>query len=236
VENIVIAGCLASGKTSILCALIQIVARKYNQQIAGFKPFDNGLIRNYAKEEFFDGELIQKAMTTPPHITMISPYVANENYPIEMAFKRDGIQVDWEFVQNCLNVLHSTYDGVLIEAPPGLYTPITEGKNFFHWLPKISRKVIWIVCPGKTAFELNFSYLEHLRYHHFQVQIIINNANKFKDQELLFYFWKKLEEYSSFPVVGMIPYFKELQDDRDGFACKVEDNLKEMIEKLFQAN
>ena len=74
-QPIFIGGLSNSGKTTLICTLIQI-ALKNRKNFAGFKPFDTGLIQHNADETKTDGEIICANMVGDPMNTLVSPYVA----------------------------------------------------------------------------------------------------------------------------------------------------------------
>ena len=112
----VIAGLEKSGKTAFICALIKLAAKRHIQA-AAFKPFDKGLLKRNAIEMLGDGERYCRYMSGDPMETLVSPYCANEDYPMEMSFRRDGIRISWDLLKQRLKILDDLYDVTLIELP-----------------------------------------------------------------------------------------------------------------------
>lgn len=230
---LLIGGLAKSGKTSFCTALINI-ARKYNQKVAGFKPFDTGLLARNAKELPGDGELFCKNMDGEPLETLVSPYIAHEQYPIEMAFRRDGIKIDWEFIHKRMKTLDEHYDHTLVELPAGVYAPLTEKQMVIDWIQEMSQQIIWLIRPSMDQFEHNLAEIHALQQNGFRVHMVLNNLMKVSDQDLLFYIWEKLEKFSKQQLEGMIPHTEQQDGAMTPMMLAVEENLPGLIDKIFQ--
>ena len=228
---VMIAGLEKSGKTTFICAVARLAKQK-NMDIAGFKPFDIGLLDINAKEARSDGELICQNMEGNPSQTLVSPYMAHEIYPFEMAFRRDGIRIDWGIVAEHLQVLSQRYDQTLIELPPGLFMPLNEKKMVFDWVKETGNSLIWLLQPQVDQFHRNLAEINHLKNLGIRFHLVINNTVQIFDQDLLFYVWDKIEKFTDQEVVGMIPYVKGLTEDFEKIGHEIDRNISGLIKTV----
>lgn len=231
IQPIFFGGLPGAGKTTLICTLIQI-ALNDEKRFAGFKPFDTGLIQHNANETQMDGELICANMTGDPMGALVSPYIAHENYPHEMAFRRDGIRVDWNFIQKRIEILNDNYHQTLIELPPSLFTPITEQKMVIDWLAESKNSIIWVINPVREEFSQNLTEIQHLKSSGIPFDLVINNASKIMDQDLLYYIWEKVEEFAEIELFGMIPFIKNLDFNYKKPIPMIEKFTPDLIKKF----
>lgn len=229
-----IAGLNDCGKTAFICSLIQLGYRS-KLNLAALKPFDNGILKRNANEAISDGTLFCQNMTGDPMEILVSPYVANESYPIEMAFRRDGIRINWGFINERLTILGGLYDLTLIELPGGLCTPITEERDVFGWLEESRYRVIWLLNAKKEQFEQNLAEIALLKGMGLELEFVINNTTPIEDQDLLFFMWEKYEQLADQEIAGMIPFVRDLEHDYTSLAEKIETTLPNLVDSIFTA-
>ncbi len=231
-QAILVGGLGKSGKTAFLSALID-VAKVCDKDIAAFKPFDSGLMKRNADDVLGDGELYCQRMVGEPMEGLISPYIAHESYPIEMAFRRDEIRVNEIFLQDRVKILFDNYKEVFVELPPGLFAPVTEKKMVYEWMLSISNQIIWVVHPVLGQLEHNLAEINLLKSLDCEFHLVLNNASKITDQDLLFYHWEKLESFAGKQIEGMIPFIDDLQDNAELIKQKTIANVPGLLENLF---
>lgn len=229
--QVVVAGLSRCGKTAFICALMQL-GRRSGIELAALKPFDVGLIRRNALEEISDGELFCQNMTGDPMEILVSPYVANEFYPIEMAFRRDGIKINWGFLKERLSILNDLYSATLIELPGSLYTPITEKKMGFDWLQESDNRGVYLINPVAEQFEQNLAEIALLKRLNLEIDLVINNTAPVQNQDLLLYIWEKIEQLAEQQIVGMIPYVRNLGHDFARLGDKTAAAIPGLIDRL----
>ncbi len=229
---IVIGGLKKSGKTSLICSFLQMAEEK-GMSCAGFKPFDKGLLKRNALEEFADGEKFCRLMKGEPMETLVSPYCAHEDYPLEMSFRRDGIGISWNIIKQRMEILEEAYDQTFIELPSSLLTPVTEETMIIDWLKELKSEIIWIIHPQQNQFYRNLLELKLLKDSGLSVTLVFNNASQIIDQDLLFYSWEKIEKYTGQEAVGMIPFVPTLDVTYDRLVDKVKEFLPDFVEAVF---
>lgn len=228
---IVVAGLKNSGKTTFICALLNLMREK-GKKGAALKPFDTGIIRRNALEQLSDGEIFCQNMEGQPMETLVSPYIAHEDYPIEMSFRRDGIRVNWGKIRERIKILEDLYDLILIETPQSLFAPITEEKMTCDWLMELNAHVIWILHPAEALFHHNFAELKHLESTGLQYSVILNNASQITNQDFLFYAWEKTESFLGRQAEGMVPFVSDRETLYEKLAPKVRENLPGLINEI----
>lgn len=228
---VTIAGLDNCGKTAFICSLIKLGHRS-DISLAALKPFDTGIIHRNANEEISDGALLCSNMTGDPMEVLVSPYVAYETYPIEMAFRRDGIRINWGFLNERLKILGDLYDFTFLETPGSLCMPITEEKLVSDWLTETQYPVIWIMKPDQDQFTQNLAEISLLKGLNLNVELVINNTDPIQDQDLLFYMWEKVEQLAGQEIAGMVPFVRNLETDFSRMADKMETALPDLVSRL----
>jgi len=229
---IFIAGLPQVGKTTFICAMIRL-AEKHGMKAAAIKPFDTGLLKRNAREQPGDGELIRKTMSGDPLESLIAPYLAQEDYPLELALRRDGVNVKRDKIYERLLLLDEKYDLTFIECPPSLYTPLNETESAYEWLSDYGKEIVFIIHPVQEQFTHNLAEIRLINNLDLQVNYLLNNASKIKDQDLVFYIWEKLESVTKQTMAGMIPYEREIDETFNNLAGIIEDNIPMTVEALF---
>lgn len=228
-----IAGLHNSGKTAFICSLIQLGYRS-NRHIAALKPFDIGLLKKNAEDRDSDGALFCRNMTGDPMEILVSPYVANEDYPIEMAFRRDGIKINWGFINERLGILRDAYDITLIEMPGGCCKPITEEKRVTDWMTELDCRVIMLLNAGGEYFEQNLAEIALLKGLNLELDFVLNNTAPIDDQDLLFYMWETYEQLAEQEIAGMIPFARNLDGNFARLADKIATSLPSLLDGLLK--
>jgi dethiobiotin synthetase len=230
---VIIAGLEHSGKTSFICSILQI-AQKRQIKGAAFKPFDSGLIKRNANELLSDGELFCQNMTGEPMETLVSPYCANEDYPLEMSLRRDGIRINWPLIKERLKLLEDLYDFTCIEVPGSLLTSVTENKMVIDWIKELDAEIIWMLHPTQNHFHQNLAELKLMMDHNLDFTIVFNNASKLANQDLVFYIWEKIEKMTNQEAAGMIPFIVEPEDPFTAMAGRIEEDLAGLLDSFIQ--
>lgn len=226
-----ITGLNQSGKTAFICAVLKL-GDQAQRKLAAMKPFDNGLLKRNATETPGDGSLICRYMTGEPMEILVSPYVSNEDYPIEMSFRRDGIQINWGFLNERVALLSNLHDRTLIEVSGGLCGALTEDKTVSDWLEELKYPVLWVINADASSFEQNLSEIRHLKELGLETELVINNTAPITDQDLLFYMWEKIERLADQEIAGMIPFVRNLEYDYDRLAEKTASALPDLLDRL----
>gem|GEM_PF-2190785 len=227
-----VGGLSGAGKTTFCCAMLRL-AQEYGLKAGGFKPFDVGLLERNAKEQFHDGQLFCQNMPDDPNENLVSPYLAHERYPIEMAFRRDGIRIDWKLVQQRLQIFNQTYDRTFLELPGGLHEPLAKDIILIDWMKQVGRQAVWIIQPKLSLFEHNLMELKLLKEEGFKLHIVINNLAKTIDPDLLFYMWQKIEDVLDQQLEGMIPFIPSWKSGKRLMIVAMEENLPNLIRSVF---
>ncbi|MCP4296824.1 MAG: AAA family ATPase [Proteobacteria bacterium] len=226
-----IGGLKNSGKTALGCAIIQIAA-KAGKQWGAMKPFDIGLLERNALEQENDATYYCQVMAGSPTESLVSPYIAHENYPIELSYARDGIRIDWDFVNERIDILQHRYHQTIIELPPGLSCPLSDKLTALEWAMSVSNQIIWVMEPQSDRFEHNLIELEALFVKKANVIIVLNNRNKVTDMDLIFFLWEKVEKLFSHDVEGMIPYIRNCKTGSEVLMEAIDKNLAGLFGKI----
>ncbi len=234
-STVMIGGLEKSGKTSLICSLMQIAQEK-GHNFAGFKPFDIGLLKRNALEQKSDGELICQNMSGEPMETLVSPYLAHEEFPAEMSFRRDGVRIDPAFIKERIKILTDLYDSILIELLPSLFTPLSEKMMLGDWAQEAGNRIIWMINPQQNQFNQNLAEIQRLRDLGLKFQLVFNNTSKIKNQDLVFYIWEKIEKFADQEVEGMIPYINNLKGNDSVFNQKLEEHLPKFLDTIFESD
>lgn len=230
-KPILIGGLESSGKTLIGCAILQI-ATAAGFEWGAMKPFDAGLLERNASELEHDAGFYCRFMAGKPAESLVSPYIAHENYPIEMAYFRDGIRIDWKLIDNRINILMKRYHQIIVELPPGLCSPLSEDMMTLDWAMSVSDQIIWVMNPQADQLEHNIIELKALFEKKANVMILINNLKKVVDTDLLFFIWEKIEKIFHLEVEGMIPHIPNCKIGSEVVTDVFNKNVPNLFKKM----
>ncbi|MCG8335745.1 MAG: dethiobiotin synthase [Proteobacteria bacterium] len=228
---IVVGGLESSGKTSLICSLLKMAEANGNS-CAGFKPFDKGLLKRNAADQQGDGEKFCGLMKNEPMETLVSPYCAHEDYPLEMSFRRDGIGISWNIIKERIAILDETYDKTYIELPSSLLSPVTEESMIIDWLKELQAPIIWMIHPLQDQFYRNLYETKLLKDSGLDYTLVFNNASQITDQDLLFYTWEKIESFAGQEAAGMIPFVPALNESFDHMVEKLKEFLPDVVDSV----
>ncbi|MDT8446909.1 MAG: AAA family ATPase [bacterium] len=222
-----LAGLPGVGKTSLIEGLLSLL-KTQGKNPAGFKPFDAGLIADNALERRSDCERIAALMSFEPALGLITPYTGHEDYPIELALRRDGTRVDWKFLNSRRKILLEHYDLCLSEMPGGLATPLTEQKSVIDWLKETGDPLIYLIRPEPSGLNQMLLELELLNRSGLDYHLIFCNLERSLDGDWIFYQWEKAEALAQRQAMGMLPFLKDPSPKALGQA--IETHLPKLVE------
>ncbi|OGG94909.1 MAG: hypothetical protein A2527_10045 [Candidatus Lambdaproteobacteria bacterium RIFOXYD2_FULL_50_16] len=218
-----LAGLSGSGKTHLTLALMEWFKLK-GKEVAAFKPFAVNALGHNANEQASDAELYAAQMTGEPANTLINPYVAQENYPIELAFRRDGIKVRPKLLAERQTLLLDHYAKLMVELPGGLAESVDEKTKVIDWAIAQVTPLFYLIRPSKERFNETLLEMDLLRRSQVEFYFAFNNANHLKDGDWLFYQWEKLEAVADCQAEGMLPF----EPDPKVLALKLEEYLPKL--------
>lgn len=108
------------GKTHLACALTRRWAAK-GARVAGIKPIESG-----TEGPLGPDSLALRAHSTF-HVKHPPPYVLRAPLAPARAADEEGAEVDIDRVLNWVNAIRSEADGVIVELPGGLFSPVKPG-------------------------------------------------------------------------------------------------------------
>ncbi len=222
-------GLPGSGKTGLIQGLIWYFGEK-GQAAGAFKPFDTGGLAKNAAEVEKDGELFCRLMRQEPNENWINPYLAHESYPVEMAFRRDGIRIDWKHLQQSMTLLRQHYQPLFIEMPGGILTPLEEGKSGLDWALELSFPVIYGLHPDQANLAWQLAELKLLKQTGLELHLWMSNLGPSLDGDYLFFLWEQIEALCERQLEGLLPYQLELHPE--GLATSIKEHLPGLLKKI----
>lgn len=217
-----VAGLPKVGKSLLIQGLIHLL-HSQGHNPGGSKPFDVGLIQKNAQDLTLDAQSFAESMQGEPSTNWITPYFGNENYPIEMALRRDGIQVNWKILQQRQHSLATHYNPILVETPGGLCAPITEQIQVIDWLITEQAHLIYLICPKAKRLNETLLEIRLLQESKLEYSLVFNHPGPIKDGDFLFFQWEKVEAAANKQALGMLPNITE--PDPHKVAQAITDHL-----------
>jgi len=108
------------GKTHLACSLARRWGAK-GARVAGIKPIESG------SEGPFGPDSLALAAHSTFHVKHPPPYVLRAPLAPARAADEEEIEVDIERVLNWVNAVRSEAEGVIVELPGGLFSPVRPG-------------------------------------------------------------------------------------------------------------
>jgi len=210
VNKLLVAGLPGSGKTHLILSLMAWV-KAQGISPAAFKPFEVAGIAHNATETPTDGERYAQMMSGEPLSTLINPYIANEDYPVELAFRRDGIKMQPKLLADRQQILLENYGCLFVELPAGLAQPISETQDSLDWALEQEASILYLIRPGTEPFTETLLEIARLKASGANFMFAFSNASDLKDGDWIFYQWEKLEAAAAQQAEGMLPHQKDPQ-------------------------
>lgn len=208
-KRFLVAGLPRSGKTTLILALMER-AKMLGETPGAMKPFDVGQLRRNAQEAASDGQLFQGCMQGNPAETLVSPYMAHEVYPVELAFRRDGITLNWQYLHERLTIMAKHYQPLFVELPGSMMTPLDEATTTLAWAQRLNSPLIYALRPEAELLASQMAEVALLKAHKLEFHLWINNQQSPQDGDFLFYFWEKMEALAEQQIEGMLPFAPEI--------------------------
>lgn len=218
------------GKTVLSLFLMKKLINYNQKRCHYFKPFQTGKNTtlqsdaDFIKQNLLSNSSDKNLVSTLYHFDApLAPYFSG---------KREGKKISEKDFDQKISELLISYDHLVIEGSGGIFVPITKKKlllDFIRRIPKI-RALVAIRC-GLGTINHTLMTIDGLRKYNIPIDgiFMINKENydlnlmKNDIQENI----KAIEEFSSLPVLGVLPYIKHFNQE---FISKID------IESLFLKN
>lgn len=200
-----VAGGRGVGKTTVALALAALLRQRLDRVVA-WKPVDvNGYGHQIADGDS-DGERLRWATQMPEHISLLNPYLLNEDLPPVLAAQRDGVKVEEQLLHQRLQLLRQRAEVVLMESLPELLSRWTMEHSGLELLQQWQPTVLWVSAIGREGLEQTLQGVTLLQQAGISVQVLLNNADNQYNADLLQYQWLTLEEQLQLRVQGLLPH------------------------------
>jgi dethiobiotin synthetase len=135
------------GKTVVASGLIAAWAGR-GRAIAGIKPIESGVAPGEAPSS--DVGALDRASTF--HVTHAPPpYMFRDPVSPHLAARREGREIDPGVVVAWVNEVRRQADGVVLELPGGLFSPLTEHVTNADVVARLAPTAILLVAPDRLG-------------------------------------------------------------------------------------
>lgn len=217
-----IAGARGVGKTSVAVALVSLLQQHLGKVIA-WKPLDVNGIGYQIQDSDSDGERLHQATNMLEHISLLNPYLFNEDLPPLLAAQRDGVKVDEKVLSQRLELLRRRSDVVLMESLAELLCLWTAKHSGLELLQQWQARILWVSGIGRESMEQTLQAVALLQQAEISCQLLLNNTTNELNADLLQHQWMMLEERLDLRVLGLLPY---KIDENCRNATWLSDNLE----------
>jgi dethiobiotin synthetase len=134
------------GKTFLAAALVAAWAGR-GRRIAGVKPIESGV--DPRSPEGTDAEALAAASTF--HVTQPRPYVLAAGLSPHLAARLEGATIDLDAVVDWLEPVRAAADGVVLELPGGLFSPLADRFTNADLVRKLVGCRVVLVAPDRLG-------------------------------------------------------------------------------------
>lgn len=133
------------GKTVVACGLVAAWGRR-GRAIAGLKPIESG----QTAEGHADVRALGRVSTF--HVTRFTPpYLLMDPVSPHLAARREGKAIDPDVVVRWVAPIRRAADGVVLELPGGLFSPINDEQTNADLLLRLAPTRVLLVAPDRLG-------------------------------------------------------------------------------------
>lgn len=199
------------GKTVMTVALIKAI-NILGQRACGMKPIETGCIKEGDLLIPSDGMFIKTVARMEENVRHVTPYCFESSLAPMPASEIEGVFIDFKKILYAYKDLSRLYDVIVVEGIGGLLVPIKRDYFVLDLARDFDLPLIVVSRPGlgtlnHTMLTVNYAIKEGL-----DVAGIIINHN-YPPKETLAEDTNPdiLKQISSVPLIGILPYMKDLE-------------------------
>ncbi|CAL4042684.1 ATP-dependent dethiobiotin synthetase BioD [Buchnera aphidicola (Phyllaphis fagi)] len=197
------------GKTIASIVLLHKASKK-GFKTAGYKPVSSGCIKTIDGFQNQDAILLKKYSTVNLSYKQVNPFFFSRIGPPHVFNNKEKL-INFNALNNGLNIIHKKSNWIIIEGIGGWYTPISQSIFLSDWIKQENIPVILVV--GLKLGCINHSILtgQSITQSGLQFSGWIANYISNKQEYFLDYI-NILKKYIHAPFLGSIPYMKNLHN------------------------
>lgn len=214
------------GKTVITVALIKAISM-LGQRACGMKPIETGCIKQGDVLIPSDGMFIKTIARMQENIRYVTPFCLESPLAPMAASEIDGVSIDCDKILQVFKDLSKLYDVIVVEGIGGLLVPIKKDYFVLDLAKEFGLPVIVVSRPGlgtlnHTMLTVNYAIREGLDV----VGIIMNFNHPPKETLAEDTNRDIIKQISPVPLIGVMPYLKDLESSTIEKAVFKNLNLK----------
>lgn len=199
------------GKTIIAAGLAGVLKER-GVDIGVMKPFMSGARREDPES---DAATLKRLSKDPNSLEQINPYQFDEPLTPFIAAERAGVEISLEQLMKDWRAIQLTHDFFIVEGAGGIMAPMGPGYHNGHIAREMDLPLVIVARPGLGTVNHTLLTIEKARQMGLDVLgVIINSAGKHEltlDEETN---PRLIEECSGVPVLGAVPFLKDMQPPR----------------------
>lgn len=210
------------GKTVVSVAIIMAL-RSMKFKVCGMKPVETGCKAVGKVLEPADGRFLLRASGVNEDIDEIVPYMFTTAVSPMVASDMERKEIDVLWIGRIFERLSQKYDAVVVEGAGGILVPIDRDHSIADLAQEMNLPIVIVAAPyigsiNHTLLTVDFVLRAGLRV----AGIVINHNEKTTKKNSLACDTtaRAIEELSPLPIIGKMPYLKDLSLKALGKAAK----------------
>ena len=172
------------------------------------KPVETGCVLRRGKRNPHDGSFLKYMAGAPEPIEEIVPYRLSAPLAPQVAAERDGIRIQTRRLQSAFRAISSRHPFTLVEGAGGILVPVTRKATMVDLMKQFNLPVLLVSRIGLGTLNHTLLTLFYLAQHKVPVAgIVFNDPDGCRDLSARSN-PATLEQWSSVPILGNIPYRK----------------------------
>jgi dethiobiotin synthetase len=199
------------------------------------KPVETGCSLRRGKRIPRDGSFLKYMAGAPEPIEEIVPYRLAAPLAPQVAAEREGIRIQTRRLQGAFRAISSRHPFTLVEGAGGILVPVTRRTTMVDLMKQFRLPVLLVSRIGLGTLNHTLLTLFYMTQHKIPVAgIVFNDPDGCRDLSARTN-PATLEQWSSVPILGNIPYRKGIRMTRDygnEIARRVDQSVD--VDRIFQ--
>jgi dethiobiotin synthetase len=203
------------GKTFVTAGLARCL-RDRGMAPGVLKPVETGCLLRNGKRIPRDGSFLKYMAGAAEPIEEVVPYRLAAPLAPQVAAEREGIRIQTRRLQSAFRAISSRHPYTLVEGAGGILVPVTRKTTMVDLMRQFKLPVLLVSRIGLGTLNHTLLTLFYLAQHKIPVAgVVMNDPDGCRDLSARSN-PATLEQWSSVPILGNIPYHKGIRMIRGG--------------------
>ncbi|MDQ0216741.1 dethiobiotin synthetase [Oikeobacillus pervagus] len=199
------------GKT-VVTTLLASFFKEHGLQFFPYKPIQSGAIEQDGKLIAPDPDMYRLVMGNQNEEDF-NTYLLKKPSSPHLAAELEGVHFDFSLINEKINSLRDTYDGVIVEGAGGLYVPIKkDGYSMIDWIENLKVPTILVARAGLGTINHTVLSIEAMQKREIPIAGLILNHVYDEDETIEKDNVQMIQKLTNVPIIGTVPYCENIRE------------------------